>query len=251
MAYKMYSWLWLWPLLVTLAGCASVQPPATRSADSQITAPALAQDPHDGRRWWRAQFQFRWPEDAARPEWALDALLADRVCRPALAARRQQIAFWRFHRRAARDAAGHRFSLIFYARSPTAQAVYAALAADPLIRSLLANGQLQRVSFSRPAPTGADTQQLLEATSDASWAPVVQRAWPAFIMGVSETWLSLLGQVAADLPAGLDPHRPEPLLDAYRQVNETVDVIWRQHGQHAFLHHLNAVFGYRPLAIRY
>ncbi len=32
-------------------------------------------------------------------------------------------------------------------------------------------------------------------------------------------------------------------------MNDAVDDMWRQEGRHAFLHHLNAVFGYQPLVI--
>jgi hypothetical protein len=33
-------------------------------------------------------------------------------------------------------------------------------------------------------------------------------------------------------------------------VNDRVSALWRGHGQHVYLHHLNALFGYAPLVIR-
>jgi hypothetical protein len=35
-----------------------------------------------------------------------------------------------------------------------------------------------------------------------------------------------------------------------RGVDERVTTLWRDHGQHVYLHHLNALFGYQPLVIR-
>jgi hypothetical protein len=67
-------------------------------------------------------------------------------------------------------------------------------------------------------------------------------------MGVSQTWLSLIRQVTAEQP--LDNTSPEALLDYYRSVNDRVSALWRVHGQHAYLHHLNALFGYELLIIR-
>jgi hypothetical protein len=90
-------------------------------------------------------------------------------------------------------------------------------------------------------PTIADT-------SDAAWPPEIQASWPWFIMGVSQTWLSLIKQVTAEQP--IQEPSPEALLDYYASVNDRVTALWRDYGQHAYLHHLNALFGYEPLVIR-
>ncbi len=37
------------------------------------------------------------------------------------------------------------------------------------------------------------------------------------------------------------------ILDFYRQVNDAVTDTWHREGHHAFLHHLNALFGYEPI----
>ena len=42
----------------------------------------------------------------------------------------------------------------------------------------------------------------------------------------------------------------DDLLNLYRNVNDSIDKIWIKDGQHAFLHHLNAIFGYEPVYIR-
>ena len=62
-------------------------------------------------------------------------------------------------------------------------------------------------------------------------------------------WLKLIEEVGAEDP------QPEysdmaAVIDYYRTVNDRVNTLWREEGQHAYLHHLNALFGYQPLVIR-
>src|SRR5210317_607429 len=59
--------------------------------------------------WWRCQFKIVWPENS-RLNWGMDLLLAHSVISPILQNNYENISFWRFHRRAARDNAGHQFS---------------------------------------------------------------------------------------------------------------------------------------------
>jgi len=33
----------------------------------------------------------------------------------------------------------------------------------------------------------------------------------------------------------------------YREISQEVEATWRNEGGHAFLHHLNALFGYGPV----
>jgi hypothetical protein len=78
------------------------------------------------RNWWRVSFKHHWADDT-EPLWHQDALLAHQIVAPALERYRDQIKLWRFHRRAARDGAGHRFSFLFYATVETADSIYQAV----------------------------------------------------------------------------------------------------------------------------
>lgn len=194
--------------------------------------------------WWYIRFRLNWPEDEA-PDWTLDTLLADLVCAPALVDFGQTIQLWRFHRRAARDSAGRQFSFIFYTDAYSAQAINRYIDTNPLVEELLLRGYLSKVSFEQHS-----IRPNLEDTSDKNWSAIVQKSWPFFIMGVSETWLDLIEQVAIE--SRLDAMQDLPtLLEGYGKVSATIDEIWKWHGKHAFLHHLNAVFGYQPMSITY
>lgn len=233
--------LTLLALLCLLSACTrvvTVQTPAdTLPAGSVTTA-------EDADAWWSIIFTLHWDPEQ-EPDWYLDALLADQVCAPALLDYGPQIGLWRFHRRAADDQAGHRFSLMVYTDPVTAEAIYAQVRAESLLQWLESDGRIDAVSMAR-----LDRPELppIARTSDAAWPPEIQASWPWFIMGVSQTWLSLIRQVMVEQP--LQGSSTDGLLDYYRSVNDQVTVLWRVYGQHVYLHHLNALFGYQPLVIR-
>ena len=90
-------------VLMVLTGCAGMKSerPKTNIAEKYQDSEEM--------NWWFIRFQNRWPEEATA-EWYLDALIAHRIIAPVYDKYKDRIPLWRFHRRAARDAAGHRFS---------------------------------------------------------------------------------------------------------------------------------------------
>ncbi len=96
--------------------------------------------------------------------------------------------------------------------------------------------------------TAAINRAGIEGTSDPSWSPPLQKAWPYFIMGVSQTWLDLIARYAGD--EGKRPMTVTDMLAFYHEIGQQVDETWKKEGGHAFLHHLNAIFGYGPVNLR-
>ena len=89
----------------------------------------------------------------------------------------------------------------------------------------------------------------LELTSDSDWPIEIQRSWPYYIMGASQTWLMLVQELSAEnVLAGTVDYNE--LLLHYEEVNQRMNTLWRENGQHAYFHHLSALFGYQPLVIR-
>jgi hypothetical protein len=193
--------------------------------------------------WWAYRFQIDWPADEPA-DMAVDLLLAHAVVKPALAQFAPRLSYWRFHRRATRDQTGHQFSFLFYGDRPTAEALYAALDASPVLTRVQEQGLVTRIvknDLHNPLRPG------IADTSDPHWSPMLQRQWPAYIMGVSLMWLGLIEEAVAELPAAL--REGDDRLAAYRQAEARVSRLWYEEGQHAFLHHLSAVFGYRELLV--
>jgi len=229
--------------MVLLNGCGALFVSSPPPLDLP-TGAAQQEQPAENQAWWHARFRFFWPE-GEDPRWHLDLLVADRLVKPVLIEHRDEIALWRVHRRAGRDGAGHQFSFLFYTNREAARRILTGLRQAPLIGELKNAGLLESIVFDDP---DARMETDIGATSDAHWSMALQNAWPYYIMGVSAMWIELIHQVAGDdSPSDASP---EGLAAYYRKLDQRVDRIWEEEAQHALLHHLNAVFGYRPLMIQ-
>jgi hypothetical protein len=154
------------------------------------------------------------------------------------------IYLWRFHRRAKRDSVGRQFSFIFYSSPRTALQLFESLQSNPVLTHNISSGVIDEIFYDNPANIKRPD---LDDTSDKNWPLVIQKTWPYYISGVSQMWLNLVVEIAE---RDLQDNRPtslEEIESFYQQVDDTVTRLWQQNGRHAFLHHLNAVFGYQPL----
>ncbi len=237
-------------LLMVLPACAVLKPQSP-SADFQppSTDTEMQSLPSDTYFWWYVPVTITWPDEQPAA-WYVDVLLAHQVFKPVLLAHAEEIALWRFHRRAVRDNAGHRFRFIFYASSATAAAIFEKIEQNPLLGELIAANVVEQV-ITRDA--NRNPSAAVEATSDKSWSPPMQRAWPYYGMGVSQVWLALIDQYVAFSAAGgenvPDSGDIEALQGFYRQIDAKLVATWETEGGHALLHHLNALFGYGEVAI--
>lgn len=241
-------------LTLSISGCATSSTHTVTDDGHRIAAlPETASGDEESLGWRRIMFQHQWNADD-EPDWTLDLLIAGELLAPAMDQHHERLPLWRFHRRNAHDSAGHQLSLLLYTDAATAQAIYQQIINQPLTTQLLAEqhgaegktgGLLKRIHHrgmtGNPSP-------LIENTSDPSWSLEMQRAWPYYIKGISEMWLSLLMQYRQQ--AAITGNLDEVLVD-YQALNQRLTETWQKEGQHALLHHLNATFGYQPMLIRY
>jgi len=198
----------------------------------------------DNNYWWRCQLRIVWPDEIS-VNWGMDLLLAHSVVSPILKDHYRDISYWRFHRRAARDNTGHQFSFIFYSTSETANSVFTAINQSNILQQAIKDNLIEKVVTGDPDNPRWPN---IEDTSDPNWPPDIQKNWPSFIMGVSSLWLGLIDESMQDSPDDITDINQ--LLTKYREVDAKITNSWRNQGQHAFLHHLNAIFGYNPLLVR-
>jgi hypothetical protein len=240
--YHKFSLLWV-PVTATIfwaliSGCASPGPSKTTATIEPAPTEATA-----SVGWWYARFGLHWP--AEEPvEWHWDLLIANSIIKPVLEKYKDAIQLWRFHRRAARDNVGHQFSFIFFTSAETADLIFSTLRANELVAEMQLAGIIEKVRYDDP---NQNTLPRIEDTSDESWPPVIQRNWPYYIMGASQMWLNLISDTIADMP---DLYSSTSLGEKERQykiADETIDALWVRKGQHAFLHHLSGLFGYRAI----
>lgn len=228
-------------IVLMLSACTRVVVVDTPMQDLPTASIAAADASED---WWDVDFTMAWNREDP-PDTFLDLLVADQVCAPALAAVGEQIRLWRFHRRYAPDAIGHRLRLRVYTDKASAERLLEHIRDSSVLQWLESDEWVDSVEMIR---RDRPEDPPIARASDSSWPPAIQASWPWFIMGVSQTWLVLIKEVSAEHP--FEDTSKWALLEHYRQVDEIIAEQWRMYGQHAYLHHLNALFAYRPVMIR-
>ena len=225
--------------MLMLAGCTSFGQVKTKTLQP-LTPEALSSEQTG---WWKASFRINWPPDN-KASWHIGLLVAHQIILPVLEQHKTDIALWRFHRRAFRDDSGHRFSFIFYASQSSAYTIFDKLINDPILVQLKYSKLILEDSYDDP---NIVIKPEIEDTSDPQWSSVVQKNWPYYIMGVSQMWLNMIAGLAAEQPE-LDQYASiTEIEEFYREVNTRLTEIWQKEGRHAYLHHLNALFAYKPV----
>jgi hypothetical protein len=174
----------------------------------------------------------------------MDLLLAHAVVSPVLKDYSKEILWWRFHRRAGLDETGHQLSFAFYSDLHVADQIMGAVKKSPILAQAMEADLVEEINFDDPASL---KHPQIEDLSDHHWSPKLQRNWPAYIMGVSSLWLGLIDDVLADIPDQDGDIFVQ--LDRYQEAERLISTLWYKEGQHALIHHLSAIFGYKPMLI--
>jgi len=230
-------------LAVLVAACSPVL--QVEPAPAYEPEPASIPTSENDRHWWQLRFKLAWP-GGEEPDFSLHPLIAEQLLLPVIVDYQTAIPLWRFHRRAGRSPAGHQFSLIFFSDETTASRIFQEIESNPLTGWLTEQGLIEKVSFDRRSDAELGR---LGLASDPDWPVEMQRSWPYFIMGASQAWLMLVNELSVENPIAGTVEYPA-LLEHYREVDTKLNAQWREEGQHAYLHHLNAIFGYQPLLIQ-
>ncbi|MCK5648037.1 MAG: hypothetical protein KAI22_04085 [Gammaproteobacteria bacterium] len=237
-------------LIFFLISC-SVQPVSNPAHQISFPKPVLSTSSITAQElskyWWYARFKFVWSEKAETVNFSDNLFIAHQVIIPVLDAHHDDIQLWRFHRRAADDNAGHQFSFIFYATQQTAGTIFQQIENNSLVKQLLNEDILERI---RLDDITQPKRQNIADTSDRNWSYAIQKSWPYYIMGVSTLWLDLLNQEITK--SQLDTSQAIHLQRVhYKDINEQITRQWKEQGNHAFFHHISAIFGYESLEIRF
>lgn len=224
-------------ICIFFVGCSTISEPKKLSS---AWPKALAD-----KGWWQVRFQINWPQKT-EPVWHADLLLAREIISPLLSEAAEDITLWRFHRRAARDLAGHQFSLLIYTTPKLADRISDELKSDLLLADLVKQGVIKKITYSR---TNKINLPQIQDTCDKRWSLPLQKAWPYYIMGVSQMWLEMIEELSEKEIIKKNPDTVDDYLCYYRKINIQLTDIWQNQGYSAFLHHLNAIFGYQPVMV--
>jgi hypothetical protein len=236
--------------ILLLSACSTTKQTPAAYFSVPIDKDAVQQS--DTLSWWTYRFRIAWPETNEKPDFAVDLLLAHALVRPVLVEYSENLLWWRFHRRASKAAPGHQFSFLFYSDRETAVKLIQKLEDSPLLAALKDNGMVLKTLSS---DTGNVGKTAIESYSDPSWSAVIQRTWPSYIMGVSAFWLALIDELKAEMSnqrqeSISDTTEIDKLLDEYRTIDDEIAVMWQAEGQHVLLHHMSALFGYKPMLFK-
>ena len=231
-----------------MTGC-SVKPVTTGDLNYNVVSPKILTEPitESPHYWWRARFKMVWPKELDSIDFSSNLIIAHQIINPVLEKHNEKIKLWRFHRRAADDSTGHQFSFIFYAKQEDAQKIFQQIHSNPLSAQLLKENIVEKI---KTGNTNKPKHPKIEDTSDKNWSVAIQKSWPYYIMGVSVLWLDLLNQEAIQekFDSSLSIQKQQI---QYKNMNDTITQQWESQGKHAYFHHINAIFGYAPLNVRY
>lgn len=220
-------------MVLGLSACSHLPEPTEDPSANHIAA-------SNAPSWYYAQFRIPREKQQA-PQWAIGTMIAGEIIQPVLKKHRENIQLWRFHRRAGNDKHGHVFSFIFYTDTASAKAIYQSIENQPAFLLL----KKHHIEWLGSAGLHTKKKLNIEDTSDPVWPDNLQKSWPSFIMGVSETWLALVIDLASKQQA------TTTTLQRYEKVQEELNTLWQKQGKHAFFHHINAIFAYQPLMMRF
>lgn len=241
----------LFVLVGYLLNACSIQPITTSVPEHKIPLPKSLSSSESPRAspkyWWSVRFKMVWSGDVDAICFANELIIAHQIVNPVLEGHYDDIKLWRFHRRAANDSAGHQFSFIFYATPGNAREIFQQIKQNPLSQRLINEAIVKQIRMDNP---DKPKRPNIEDTSDKSWSVAVQKSWPYYIMGVSILWLDLLNQEA--IREQLDTSNTiQSQLQQYKRISEQITQHWKSHGKHAFFHHINGIFAYEPLEVRF
>lgn len=135
----------------------------------------------------------------------------------------------------------HRFMFKFYGLEDTSEEIKARIEAHQSIGDLETYEKLRLDGFVTKGTRIRDD-------CDGTWPDEMKSIWPYYICGASKAWLKLVENITnRRKDIGSPPKTYPELIALYKEASTRADKIWAKHGGHAMLHHLFAVFGYKPV----
>ena len=201
-------------------------------------------------RWYRINFKIKW--DRKPPaNFHIDLMIIDLLINPAVNKFKEKFGdnLWTFHRAAAsNDPDGHTLLFNFYTEPKTAEKVFEFIKSNgnySLIKKYLELDPKLTI-------TGTEKNSFKKETiSDVdNWPLEIQKSWPYYIKGSCEMFLIFIEEVKNN---NNFQYKREEAEKFYVKIQNAISEKWFKYGSHAFLHHLDAIFGYELiyLQVRY
>ena len=211
---------------------------------TKIVKPKNISKLSDSYKWYFYRFRLKYNFGKA-PKWWLDLFIIDRIFRIIIKDKgiNYQVKLWRFHRRSGEDNTGHQTTLACYTTGRDSVTIDNIIRSTPSFK-LLSDGNLLREYFIE------EGGEYIDGSGDGHWPIEIRQSWPYFIQGASESILEMLRLIIDGIWHMEDFDNILDIEEFYQKVNERLVHIWYSQGGHAYLHHLNALFGYEMTRVR-
>ena len=189
-------------------------------------------------------YRFRLNDNFGSTKWWIDLFIIDQIIRKVIESTNPNfgINLWRFHRRAGKDMAGHQLSFLCYIYK-NSNKIDGFIKNTKAFKVLSGNNILKEYYIEKG---GKD----IDGSGDRHWPEEIGKTWPYFIHGASRSIMEMLKLMTMDFQIDIDSKNILDIEEFYIKIKERLDYIWYCHGGGAFLHHLNALFGYENIKTR-
>ncbi|KPJ49011.1 hypothetical protein AMJ40_06430 [candidate division TA06 bacterium DG_26] len=192
--------------------------------------------------WWSYRFKIDWSGKIEEVKWWVDIAIFDSVVRDILTQVHDKIRFWKIHRRAHDDDKGHVFTFLTCCEDELYESMDRMIRESAMHHKLEQEGLIIKYSSSE-----ADPREIAEPY----WPPEIQDSWSHYVMGASEMLLELVDSIKKR-KAHLEPCASIQEIERYYvNLDTNLGQLWCNYGAHAFLHHLNALFRYVPVLVKF
>jgi hypothetical protein len=187
-------------------------------------------------KWHFLNFKIKW--DKKFPvNFFIDLMVIDLLINPAIETFKPKLTLWRLHRSATED--GHILRFIFYTTSEISEEIFKNIEANKFYTFIEENYLEDLVK--------QEGSQNIEGAGDGHWPPEINKSWPYYIMGVSDMFIKLIKRIKENIVDQVKENNKEELENYYKEIEKKIDEIWLKYGCHAFIHHLSAIIGYKPV----
>jgi len=190
-------------------------------------------------KWYFYRFRLSGDFDK-ETKWWLDIFIIDQIVRKIIekTSINSKIYLWRFHRRKGKDIAGHQFSFLCYTNQSNSDEIYKFINNTDAFKILSKNDILKEYFIEEGGKE-------IDGSGDRHWPEKISKSWPYFIQGASRSMVEMIKLITNDTLCSINSNNILEIEEFYQKVDKLLEYYWYEYGGHAFLHHLNGLFGYQ------
>lgn len=191
-------------------------------------------------KWHRISFKIKWDRNSP-PRFFIDLIIIDLLINSTIKKFKSNLECWTFHRSASpRHDDGHVLKLNVYTTPEIA---------SKILDHIKFNEDYNRIKnyFEETEVKLEDMGTELKVISGGiNASQEILESWPYYIKGTCDMFVNLIEEIKKSKSDKINKDNQKQLEEYYKEIEKEIDDKWLG-GQNAFLHHLGAIFGYKPI----